>query len=93
MNDMNDGGPAFPAYMPAEFSPDDLPKGMSLRDWFAGQALGVARQRLSQEALYRNDGSELPPAKVKNYHPSDHDIAERAYALADAMLAAREPKP
>ncbi len=33
----DDGGPAFPVYAPG------LSNGMSLRDWFAGQALaGIA---------------------------------------------------
>jgi hypothetical protein len=33
----NDGGPAFPALYPVEDETGRL--GMSLRDWFAGQAL------------------------------------------------------
>lgn len=60
-----DGGPAFPnnvgniAY-----------KGMTMRDWFAGQALYAAR-----------------------YCDSATEMAERAYEIADAMLAARKEKP
>lgn len=47
-NVFDDGGPAFPQFEEAEFFDDDLGKyktkilptgGMSLRDWFAGQAL------------------------------------------------------
>lgn len=34
MTEKNDGGPAFPLH-----ERDDALKGMSLRDWFAGQAL------------------------------------------------------
>lgn len=44
----NDGGPAFPA--PAQpktdWSLEDVTSGMSLRDWFAGQALaGIATRQ------------------------------------------------
>lgn len=37
MRKPNDGGPAFPALYPIEDETGRL--GMSLRDWFAGQAL------------------------------------------------------
>ena len=33
----NDGGPAFPVH--PEIHPDEPHAGMTLRDWFAGQAL------------------------------------------------------
>lgn len=77
-----DGGPAFP--MPASmqsppFKPDvyvDAQQGMSLRDWFAGQALvGVF-------GLFAT-ATKVPvtPERV---------AAEAAYMLADAMLKARE---
>lgn len=41
MSDIKDGGPAFPGQ---RLGPDGMPEceaasGMSLRDWFAGQAL------------------------------------------------------
>lgn len=71
------GGPAFPALQ--FIVPHDLEarhvarlgetQGMSLRDYFAGQAL-VAMH-------IRSEG--LPDL-----------IAERAYEIADAMIAARE---
>lgn len=48
---------------------DPLERGMTLRDWFAGQALAN---------VYT--ASENSPDKV----------AEWAYQIADAMLAARE---
>ena len=35
---IKDGGPAFPGFDPASETPKPL-NGMSLRDWFAGQAL------------------------------------------------------
>lgn len=68
----NDGGQAFP-------SPSEGYDGMSLRDWFAGQALiGMALSMNAPERRrYREDCADGREAKV-------------AYALADAMLKARE---
>ena len=52
--------------------------GMSLRDWFAGQAVSGALQG------YDHDRHSLTRQR----------IAENAYAIADAMLKARaETKP
>lgn len=72
-----DGGPAFPCedhYNPrGEFHQT----GMSLRDWFAGQAM----QGLW--VAFNRDWS----------NPNDYQInaiAANAYNVADAMLAARE---
>ncbi len=80
-----DGGPAFPARIPVEHSdeqgkdyPDYSEAGMSLRDWFAGQALIAL---FSQEANPNGHG----------WAPGDrNNAAQEAYALADAMLVARE---
>jgi hypothetical protein len=47
--------------------------GMSLRDWFAGQALPRVIE-----------SSDMPV-----WAGSEHSAAERAYAFADAMLAER----
>ena len=76
-----DGGGAFP------FSPNDhstshmATNGMSLRDWFAGQALPAV---LPSVAAARSVGLTV----------SASDIAEQAYELADAMIAQRkEPTP
>lgn len=83
MTDTNDGGPAFP--MPAsEHSQgghfEQL--GMSLRDWFAGQAIpAVIRQCASD--LSWNNPDKLTPAQY---------FARTAYEVADAMLAARARK-
>ena len=73
---LNHGGPAFP------FVVDDGKKvqvftGMTLRDWFAGQAL------MGLLASWDPTFPRFPP----------DDDARHAYAVADAMLAAREEKP
>jgi hypothetical protein len=61
--------PQNPPAFPVNWDHDD--KGMTLRDWFAGQALGVVPDHLRQLQ-------------------TDHriKIAEWAYGMADAMLAA-----
>jgi hypothetical protein len=74
----NDGGPAFPVHG-GHHSDDDprnqiLGGGMSLRDWFAGQAL-----------------AGIIAADDHTGEPSDIGLV--AYALADAMLAARNSTP
>ena len=54
--------------------------GMSLRDWFAGQALA-----LGGEFFHNIDDHSDPP------NVAEH-CAVSAYAIADAMLKAREAK-
>lgn len=72
---INDGGPAFPRTVQRWNDSLDHVEGMSLRDWFAGQALqGVASGFWSN-----SDMSVLGP----------RGLAESAYEFADAMLAAR----
>ena len=77
----DNGGPAFPLPPPSPAlhvssgGPSYIiAYGMSLRDWFAGQAL-------SQMA------SGLGP---RPEHIDTRAAAERAYALADAMIEARK---
>jgi hypothetical protein len=78
MSDEKDGGPAFPqtdltAYGmgPAETNNG----GMSLRDWFAGQALAGLMSNCTGDGL----STWLPES-----------AAFRAYTIADAMLEARK---
>lgn len=84
MTDKSDGGPAFP--MIVWKSPDGLlampsAPGMSLRDWFAGQALVSM-------------GTWVPARKDGTYPGSQKEIlnlkSRWSYEMADAMLAARE---
>jgi hypothetical protein len=80
MADMiDDGGPAFPSAGYNDMHGDHHPPvyGMSLRDWFAGQALAGM---LSPER--RGGGGSESSNSVRA-------ISRDAYLLADAMLAAR----
>lgn len=82
MSTTPDGGPAFPApnyAVHSDTSKETILKladtqGMTLRDWFAGQAIEVVTN-LSQ----RGDGSW-----------DANDVAAGCYSIADAMLAARK---
>ena len=67
----NDGGSAFPTM----HDPRTHPSGMTLRDWFAGQALaGFVANR------------DFHGAGFQGSHAL---AADYAYKIADAMLAAR----
>ena len=74
---MKDNPPAFPL-------PNINQPGMTLRDWFAGQAL-IA---MGEWTPYRADGTVV-------CDPSEqHRIrSQYAYGAADAMLEARKTKP
>jgi hypothetical protein len=82
MNEKPDGGPAFPADIqrrdPVTTEWDELPpQGMTLRDYFAGQAMTA----IDIDALVREAGMG-----------ADAAVSHRArlcYAFADAMIAAR----
>lgn len=69
-NTIDDGGPAFP-------SGDDVP-GMSLRDWFAGQALAG----LIASASHPRVDPSVPLVSERT--------ASEAFKHADSMLAARK---
>lgn len=78
---IKDGGPAFPNFKTnadtgfVEICPQG---GMTLRDYFAGQALA------GQLAFSPSD-------PFKKYHEPE-DVARVCYRCADAMLKAREAK-
>jgi hypothetical protein len=65
--------PAFPV-----INSDHMPeyRGMTLRDWFAGQALA---------GLCADGNLRIPPDKIW-----PDAVAEYAYGMADAMMEARK---
>mgnify|MGYP007090103575 CR=1 FL=1 len=83
-----DGGPAFP--IPMAFNASSQPvtagmyfpdvNGMSLRDWFAGQA--------SEADIENNIGGNIHPQSGGTVNGRTREQAK--YAYADAMLRARE---
>jgi hypothetical protein len=80
VNIKNDGGPAFPSegvyYSETKREPE---LGMTLRDWFAGQAMHSICKEYACESYRRGNIDELAD-----------ECAESAYIFADAMLKARE---
>lgn len=76
------GGPAFPLHVPLEFQ--YAHDGMSLRDWFAAQALtGIitATSAGQHQPTFRDGDTHIRFA-----------MARDAYEMADAMLEARSGK-
>lgn len=72
---MKNGGPAFPVYFPEHEGHEEYCQGgMTLRDYFAGQALMGAIAEGTGRGLGRSRADEL---------------AEFAQACADSMLKAR----
>ena len=79
----NDGGPAFPCEVQDGETAHGTPKwepcaGMTLRDYFAGQALA---------GMLANTHYKLDLSLESGV---DDSFSARAYRVADAMLAARE---
>lgn len=77
----DDGGPAFP--VPNEYYPNGQIQygfnGMSLRDWFAGQALAGL---CASHGVLRVAGTKEPLI----------NMTTAAYLYADAMIEARKEK-
>lgn len=82
MSAQDDGGPAFPSeqgYTPQGWN-QTYDAGMSVRDWFAGQALaGMLAQPSS-------DDPDSAAILISSY-------AKDAYRYADAMLLERKKAP
>ena len=73
----SDGGPAFPVFDASQNVA--VFGGMSLRDWFAGQAIGAVVRQCATDVQF-NGGSQ----------PPEEYFAMKAYTIADAMIAARK---
>lgn len=86
----NDGGPAFPrsAVITSEDTEwDHGDDGMSLRDWFAGQALASCAFQQLAATLAK---AMADAGQTVTLHISAQASAKAAYEVADAMLAARK---
>jgi len=76
----NDGGQAFPHGNPTHGGDT----GMSLRDWFAGQA--------TEQDVQNHIGESVTHLSGATYRNTTRTREEAKYAYADAMLAARAKK-
>ena len=79
MSDLNDGGPAFPGT--EENYRFEGNAGMSLRDYFAAKTLAAMISNTSRSV---DLGVSYPQTNL--------NFALASYAVADAMLAAREQR-
>jgi hypothetical protein len=92
MSTINDGGPAFPSALGNYTdeagrsilvdSQDRCLEGMSLRDYFAAKALQGTVHILDDLTFLSDESEDRAIAHV----------AAGCYKVADAMLAARQPK-
>jgi hypothetical protein len=74
-NERDDGGPAFPAQ---HFDLTPSEHGLSIRDYFAAKAMVGIFQMVATGA------------HSVNPHDIEGGIAQQSYAMADAMLKARQ---
>lgn len=72
---INDGGPAFPVSAVPDYNKGA--DGMSLRDYFAGQAIM---------------GCVVGTSNIGFNGDITRDVVRRAYSVADAMIAERDCK-
>lgn len=79
-----DGGPAFPTR--SNVGANDFISGMTLRDWFAGQALAGI---MANPERWR-DIQRLYDKGKMTYDDASKSNATKAYSIADAMIAERE---
>jgi hypothetical protein len=85
---INDGGPAFPLKEP--LTSDYL--GMPLRDYFAAKAIPCACKYWMEDYYHPQSENGAENEERTSLTGSVGLIAEYAYDLADAMLAARDRK-
>lgn len=74
MNEIKDGGPAFPLGV----TPEEWMNGMSLRDYFAAKAMAIVW-----------DAYDKGYTGVSGHDFDASALARHAYHTADAMLAER----
>lgn len=91
------GGPAFPFQMGAADALKGSGRitlyGISARDYFAAHALAACLA--SRPVSWNLPGytAQTPGTQFAPFHiPTPEEAAQRAYAVADAMLKAREAK-
>jgi len=83
MSNHDDGGPAFAfSGTPEQFKQGYADSGMTLRDWYAGQAMAALIG--SADSLRASADKALEDGRGEQ---AGHVIARQAYRMADAMIA------
>ena len=85
MNSTNTGGPAFPV---PDIDGSAVREGMTLRDYFAAKAMQIMYQDYVRELAI--DGERFQVGEPGEPGVSAEGLANESYAMADAMLKARE---
>lgn len=91
MSKINDGGAAFPRPLSARHE-DEIywpQSGMSLRDWFAGQAMAAIISKMPLHGFNHSAGVDHIPV-TDGRRQIRADLVRGAYNYADAMLVARQ---
>ena len=73
--------PAFPIIETAPDGSQSIETGMSLRDYFAAQVLPT---------IYKQTADDYDDGKINEKDADPSGMANKAYRIADAMLAERE---
>ena len=89
MSEKQDGGSAFPTDCHPSNDPEGLFRGMSLRDWLAGQAMPALMMNANAVVVAAAKSNSPDALRLAKSAYSESAIAAGAYALADAMLEAR----
>lgn len=87
MSMINDCGPAFPSGDNSAFGPH---AGMSLRHWYAGQAMAALITKANFIDREGQHGVGMTQADIDEFRK---DIAVSAREYADAMITALAPEP
>jgi len=88
MSEKDDGGPAFPRPDERDGHGNGICQGsygMSLRDWFAGQALACICPAYGD----RHGMDDLVNIATENGRTLHEELAHAAYKIADAMISER----
>jgi hypothetical protein len=106
MSKIDNGGPAFPrpAFTTSDVTIQDFnghaeQDGMTLRDYFAAKAMNALIDGYDHEARRasnpdsRTGFDDLPHKDGSSDATYAGQLADEAYLIADAMLAARNAKP
>lgn len=86
LRDIAGGEPAFPCAAGTD-GKEYLQKGMTLRDWFAGQAL---QSLISKSPFWDTEGEHGAEITQEELNQFMAEMASSAYFYADAMIAERE---
>jgi hypothetical protein len=93
MDNKDSGGRAFPVLCNIKDGSDWIARdGMTLRDWFAGQALPQAVEDYGTPGIRgrANHGKRITPYSAEAVGTREQIIARQAYIYADAMIEARK---